>query len=46
MLQAVLVTIVIAAMIGITVSYTQLDPWVAVLAAVVVCLRFVWNRAT
>jgi len=38
-------TIVIAPMVGFSVSHTFYDPWVAVLACLVVGCRIAWNRA-
>ena len=46
MLPSIFVTIVLASMIGVAVSFTTFDPWVAAMAALVVGLRVAWNAAT
>ena len=38
-------TIVIASMVGFSISHTFFDPWVAVLACVVIGCKIAWNRA-
>lgn len=38
-------TMVIAVMVGFSVSHTFFDPWVALLASLAVGTRFSWNRA-
>ncbi len=38
-------TIVIAPMVGFSISHTFFDPWVAVLACVIAGCRVAWNRA-
>jgi hypothetical protein len=38
-------TIVIAPMVGFSISHTFFDPWVAVLACVVIGCKIAWNRA-
>ncbi len=46
MLPSIVLTILIAAMIGGAISFTTFDPWVAAMAAIVVGLRIAWNRNT
>jgi hypothetical protein len=46
MVVALVWTIVITAMVGIAVSYTTFDPWVAAMTVLVIGSRIAWNKIT
>lgn len=44
MLPSILVTILLGAVVGFTISYTPFDPWVVAMSCLLVGVRIVWNR--
>ena len=46
LVPSLLGTMIIAAMLGFTLSHTTFDPWVVVLSTLAFGTRFAWNRAT
>ena len=46
MVPTLLGTMLLAAMVGIFISFTTFDPWVAAMATLVIGTRVSWSRAT